>query len=124
MLRSGSARETRELHLLGNGPSTSFCFRVRLVQGPLRARRNLGAHVRIIPELLSTEEMADLFRFSTAFATASRGEGYCLPAVQAMSAGKPALASGWSSFADLPVLKVAHRVEPVPQEVALPGYST
>jgi glycosyltransferase involved in cell wall biosynthesis len=81
------------------------------------------AHVRFIPEVLSTSEMAELFRFSTAFATASRGEGYCLPAVQAMSSAKPVVASSWSSFRDFVTVPVKYRLEGVPREVALPGYS-
>ena len=85
--------------------------------------RESDAHVTFIPEVLSPTEMADLFRFATAFATASRGEGYCLPAVQAMSCGNPVLASGWSAFADYVGVPVNHSVEPIPSEVALPGYS-
>jgi glycosyltransferase involved in cell wall biosynthesis len=82
-----------------------------------------SAHVRSIPELLSSEAMADLFRFSTAFATASRGEGYCLPAVQALSTGKPVVAPGWSAFKDYPTLAVDYRLERIPREITLPGYS-
>lgn len=81
------------------------------------------AHVRLIPGILSAPEMADLFRFATAFATASRGEGYCLPAVQAMSAGKPVIAAGWSAFRDYVTLPVDYSVRAIPREVTLPGYS-
>lgn len=85
--------------------------------------RESDAHVRLIPDVLSAEEMADLFRFSTAFVTASRGEGYCLPAVQAMSAGRPVIASGWSAFRDYPTLSLDYHLESIPREVTLPGYS-
>jgi glycosyltransferase involved in cell wall biosynthesis len=87
-----------------------------------RAREGSG-HVRSIPEVLSPQEMADLFRFATAFVTASRGEGYCLPAVQAMSAGKPVIAAAWSAFRDYPTLPVEYRLARVPSDVGLPGYS-
>jgi len=82
-----------------------------------------SAHVRFIPEVLSPHEIAELFRFSTAFATATRGEGYCLPAVQAMSCGLPVLAPNWSAFRDYPTVPVEARLERIPKEVALPGYS-
>lgn len=82
-----------------------------------------SAHVRFIPDVLSSDEMAELFRFSTAFATATRGEGYCLPAVQAMSSGLPVLAPNWSAFRDYPTVPVEARLERIPKEVALPGYS-
>ena len=86
--------------------------------------REGDAHVRVLPEVLSTPEMAELFRFATAFVTASRGEGYCLPAVQAMSCGKPVVAADWSAFKDYVGIPVACSVRPVPREVALPGYSS
>lgn len=85
--------------------------------------RESSAHVRFIPEILNPEGMADLFRFSTVFATASRGEGYCLPAVQAMSTGKPVIAVGWSAFSDYVGVPVKYRLRPIPREVTLPGYS-
>jgi glycosyltransferase involved in cell wall biosynthesis len=81
------------------------------------------AHVKSIAGVLSAPEMADLFRLATAFATASRGEGYCLPAVQAMSTGKPVIATGWSAFRDYVTFPVEYEVRPVPAEVNLPGYS-
>jgi glycosyltransferase involved in cell wall biosynthesis len=86
--------------------------------------RESAAHVRFIPEVLSSGKMADLFRFSTAFASASRGEGYCLPAVQAMSAGKPVIAPNWSAFRDYVTVPVDYRLESIPSEVTLPGYSS
>jgi glycosyltransferase involved in cell wall biosynthesis len=86
--------------------------------------RESNAHIRFIPEILSTEEMAALFRFASAFATASRGEGYCLPAVQAMSCGKPVIAAGWSAFKDYVSVPVDYAVQSIPREISLPGYST
>lgn len=80
-------------------------------------------HVQLIPGILSAREMADLFRLATAFSTASRGEGYCLPAVQAMSTGKPVIASGWSAFRDYVSIPVGYEIRSIPREVRLPGYS-
>ncbi len=86
--------------------------------------REGGAHVRLVPGVVSAAKMADLFRFAAAFATASRGEGYCLPAVQAMSLGKPVVAPGWSAFRDYVTLPVDYRLRRIPAGVALPGYSS
>lgn len=86
------------------------------------ARRGSG-YVRTLPGVLPPSQMAALFRFSTAFVTASRGEGYCLPAVQALSTGRPVLAPGWSAFQDYPILSVDYRLAHVPEGIALPGYS-
>lgn len=88
------------------------------------AARESDAHVRIIPDILSSAEMADLFRSATAFVTASRGEGYCLPAVQAMSCGKPVIAVNWSAFKDYIAVPVACSVQSVPRDVCLPGYTS
>lgn len=85
--------------------------------------RDGDAHFRFLEGILSTEEMADLFRFSTVFVTASRGEGYCLPAVQAMASGKPVIAVAWSALEELASIPVRHSLEAIPKEVKLPGYS-
>ena len=85
--------------------------------------RKSNAHIRVIPELLSDEEMVQLYRSATLFATASRGEGYCLPAVQAMSCGKPVLSVKWSALDPLVSIPVPHHLEPIPAQVSLPGYS-
>jgi glycosyltransferase involved in cell wall biosynthesis len=94
-----------------------------ILEGWIAGCRAGSGHVRVIPEVLSEREMADLFRFSTLFATASRGEGFCLPAAQALSCGKPVLGVKWSALSDLVSLPVGHRLEHIPSEVNLPGYS-
>ena len=80
------------------------------------------AHVRIIAEVLPREGMANLFRFSSAFVTASHGEGFCIPAVQAMSCSVPVIAPAWSSLRELAGIPVDFRLEKVPDSVALPGF--
>lgn len=81
------------------------------------------AHVRLITDVLSAEAMAQLYRSATVFVTASRGEGFCLPAAQAMSCAVPVIAARWSAFEDYPVLSVRHVVSHVPDHVRLPGYT-
>jgi glycosyltransferase involved in cell wall biosynthesis len=104
---------------------TGDAGRDREILGSWVAGSRAGSgHVRVIPEILTDEEMLQLYRSATVFATASRGEGYCLPAVQAMSSGKPVLSVSWSSLADLVAIPVSHRLESVPREVTLPGYSS
>jgi glycosyltransferase involved in cell wall biosynthesis len=82
------------------------------------------AHVVGIPEVFSTPQMVELFRSATAFATASCGEGFCLPAVQALSVGNPVIASGWSSFRDLPVIPLSYHLESVPADTGLAGFGS
>jgi len=86
--------------------------------------RSGDAHVRVIHEVLTPDEIVDLFRFSTVFATASRGEGYCLPAVQALSCAKPVVAASWSALEETVSVPVQFTVENVPAEVRLPGYNS
>lgn len=85
--------------------------------------RQGDAHIRGIGGVRSDAEMLDLYRSASVFVTASRGEGYCLPAVQAMSCGKPVISTAWSAFADFDPIAVRHRVENVPFDSGLPGYA-
>lgn len=84
------------------------------------ARRS-DAHIRGLGGVFSEAQMLDLYRGASAFVTASRGEGYCLPAVQAMSCGKPVIATAWSAFADFVSIPVPHREEAA--EAGLPGFA-
>lgn len=86
--------------------------------------RSGDAHIRGIGGVRSEAEMLALYRGANVFVTASRGEGYCLPAVQAMSCGKPVISTGGSAFADFGQIAVRHRVEKVPADVGLPGYAS
>lgn len=81
------------------------------------------AHVRSVGGIHSHASMLELFRAATAFVSASRGEGYCLPAVQAMSCGQPVVAAPWSAFSDYVSVPVAYKLEQVPKNVGLPEYS-
>lgn len=86
--------------------------------------RSGDAHIRGIGGVRSDAEMLDLYRCANAFVTASRGEGYCLPAVQAMSCGKPVISTAWSAFADYAQIPVRHSLKSVPPEIGLPGYTS
>ncbi|MGH8190068.1 MAG: glycosyltransferase family 4 protein, partial [Rhodanobacteraceae bacterium] len=81
------------------------------------------AHIRALTGVYTPEQMRNLYRFVTVFVTASRGEGFCLPAVEAMSCGKPVISTGWSAFADYPGVQVPYRLEPLPAEHTFPGYA-
>lgn len=103
---------------------TGSVLQDRMILGRWLSECHSGdAHVRLIPGIRSQEEMRSLYRFATVFATASRGEGWCLPAVQAMSCGKPSLGPAWSSLQEFVSYPVKHRIEPIPKKVVLPGYS-
>ena len=51
--------------------------------------------VQVVPEL-SRESLAALYRDSDAFVLPSRGEGWCLPCMEAMSSGLPLLTTNYS----------------------------
>mmetsp|Transcript_9161 Transcript_9161/g.29060 ORF Transcript_9161/g.29060 Transcript_9161/m.29060 type:complete len:285 (+) Transcript_9161:67-921(+) len=65
------------------------------------ARQRLGsspgalARVEVVEEL-SREGLAEEYRGADAFVLASRGEGWCLPCVEAMASGLPTLTTNYS----------------------------
>lgn len=56
--------------------------------------------VFVVPGVLSDVEMAELYRSVDCYVTASRGEGFCLPAAEAMACGIPVIAPHASAFKD------------------------
>ena len=94
----------------------------RVLQDWVNSARSGPAHVAVIPGVMATREMLALCQSATVFATASRGEGFCLPAIQAMSCGQPVIAAKWSAFRDYPVIQVDYETAYVPRKVRLPGY--
>lgn len=82
-----------------------------------------NAHVRVIPNLLSAPDMINLYRLANVFVTASCGEGFCLPAMQAMSCGVPVIAANWSAFHDIVSIPVRFHLKNVPDEISFPGYA-
>jgi glycosyltransferase involved in cell wall biosynthesis len=57
-------------------------------------------HVHVIAEELSELEMMRMYRSVDAFVLATKGEGWGLPAIQAMSMALPTIVSNWSGVVD------------------------
>lgn len=55
--------------------------------------------VRVLRDPMTTGQLADWYRSLSAYVTASRGEGWGLQTLQAMSVGRPVLAIPWSETA-------------------------
>ena len=53
------------------------------------------AHLCIITEQLTQLELGDLYNSADAFVLPTRGEGWGLPTIQAMSLGKPTISTAW-----------------------------
>ncbi len=49
---------------------------------------------------LAPAQLAELYRGADCFVLPSRGEGWCMPALEAMACGTPALVTGWSGPTD------------------------
>lgn len=54
----------------------------------------------LVPGILSTSEMAGLIRSCDVMVHTSHGEGFCLPAAEAMACGVPSIAPNGSAFRD------------------------
>jgi glycosyltransferase involved in cell wall biosynthesis len=52
-------------------------------------------HFCVITELLSEEDLGDLYNSADAFVLPTRGEGWGLPTIQAMALGKPTISTAW-----------------------------
>ncbi|KAJ9446204.1 glycosyl transferase [Diplonema papillatum] len=57
-------------------------------------------HIEVITEELSEKSLVELYRSVDAFVLPTRGEGWGLPIIQAMSMGLPAIATNWSGNTD------------------------
>lgn len=57
-------------------------------------------HIHVIAEELSELEMMRMYRSVNAFVLATKGEGWGLPAIQAMSMALPTIVSNWSGVVD------------------------
>lgn len=56
--------------------------------------------IHLILDKLTDRDMHKMYASVDAYVTTSRGEGFCLPAVEAMMCGKPVMAIGETSFKD------------------------
>ena len=52
-------------------------------------------HFCLITETITETELAGLYKSADAFVLPTRGEGWCLPAIEAMSMGLPTIATAW-----------------------------
>ena len=52
-------------------------------------------HFCIITETVTEAELGGLYKSADAFVLPTRGEGWCLPAIEAMSMGLPTIATAW-----------------------------
>ncbi len=64
---------------------------VARVRAAARATRDLPRRVELIDRLLTDEELAALYQSANALVAPYRGEGFCLPALEAMACGTPAI---------------------------------
>jgi glycosyltransferase involved in cell wall biosynthesis len=67
--------------------------------GRLRAAAR-GARIRIISEYVDRSQMSDLLAASDAYVSLHRCEGFGFTIAEAMSIGKPVIATGWSGNTD------------------------
>ena len=57
-------------------------------------------HFCLITETITETELAGLYKSADAFVLPTRGEGWCLPAIEAMSMGLPTIATAWGGQTD------------------------
>ena len=85
----------------------------------LRARAADRPDVRLMTEDLPAAAMEALFATADVFVSLHRAEGFGLPAAEALAAGTPALATGWSGVMTfmhgMDDLLVDHKLVPVPE---------
>jgi len=56
--------------------------------------------VVLVQNTLTDQDMRKFYNSMDIFVTATRGEGFCIPAAQAMAAGVPTVCTGWSAMMD------------------------
>jgi len=56
--------------------------------------------VVLVQNTLSDTDMRKLYNSMDMFVTCTRGEGFCIPAAQAMGSGVPTVCTGWSAMMD------------------------
>ncbi|MGH9326156.1 MAG: glycosyltransferase family 4 protein [Terriglobia bacterium] len=75
--------------------SSSFYKDMTLIEDLTRATQDLRApHLVILPDDLSDEKLAELYRGCDVFVLPYRGEGFGLPLAEALACGKPVITTG------------------------------
>ena len=86
-----------------HGDVTNYTFvrdEILLIAGKLRLRYDDLPHFVIVTSRLSEEDVAALYNSMNAFVLPTKGEGWGLPPLQAMSLGLPTAVTNWSGPAD------------------------
>jgi glycosyltransferase involved in cell wall biosynthesis len=78
-----------------------------------------GPHLIILSKVLPAYQMPSLYTAADCYITASRGEGWDLPAVEAMASGLPVIATNWSAHQEYmnhnnSLLVEVEKLEPIP----------
>jgi glycosyltransferase involved in cell wall biosynthesis len=80
-------------------------------------------HVEVISEQLDEDVMVSMYASTNCFVLPTKGEGWGLPVIQAMSMGMPTIATNWSGIQDIAddsnsFLIPVDRLEPLPYGTA------
>lgn len=73
--------------------------------------------ILVLPGALSDTEMGALYRSVHCFLSTSRGEGFCLPAAEALASGVPVIAGNHTAFRDYLTEETGYLVESRPEPV-------
>ena len=101
---------------------TSYKHKEEIVNNIMEIKKKCGntkfPRVVLIGDVLSEEQMVLLFNACDCYVAPSFGEGFNLPAIQAMACGKPVIATEWSGHEEFINKEVAlplgiNRIEPV-----------
>lgn len=85
-------------HPFGNVPSVARRLEAFLANRGLR--RGDLAPIHLLEEFLPDDRLPGLYAAGDCFVLPSRGEGWCIPCMEAMAAGKPVIATAWSAQTD------------------------
>lgn len=101
---------------------TSYKHKEEIINNLMQAKKQCGnpkfPKVVLIGDVLSEEQMVSLFNACDCYVAPSFGEGFNLPALQAMSCAKPVIASNWGGHEEFINKDVAlpigiHKIGPV-----------